>query len=242
MTRKITTLIVTLVFSLGVSTSALAISALADDGFGNIIGYGFNIDGAITDPFFGDPIPSEVDDSGFNYNTGLGNIDVTITGGGSHNFVAFFDHEFDKAGNTFFNEFGSVSGTPAAGQSWEIDEPVAVGDIFFFNFFDGTLDNSNNNGFFDTSEPDDISMAMGWNFTLALGEEALISLALGTVMPTSGFFQEHNDPNSNESVFFSSTLNITGPSVPPVPVPAAIWLFASGIIGLVGFSRCRSKN
>ena len=119
---------------------------------------------------------------------------------------------------------------------------MAVGDIFFFNFFDGTLDNSNNNGFFDTSEPDDISMAMGWNFTLALGEEALISLALGTVMPTSGFFLEHNDPLSNESVYFSSTLNITGPSVPPVPVPAAIWLFASGIIGLAGMSRRRSKN
>lgn len=26
-----------------------------------------------------------------------------------------------------------------------------------------------------------------------------------------------------------------------VPVPAAIWLFASGLIGLMGFSRCRAK-
>ena len=135
MTRKITTLIVTLVFSLGVSTSALAISALADDGFGNIIGYGFNIDGAITDPFFGDPIPSEVDDSGFNYNTGLGNIDVTITGGGSHNFVAFFDHEFDKAGNTFFQRIRLRFRNPRSGPELGNRRTCGCRRYILFQFF-----------------------------------------------------------------------------------------------------------
>jgi len=37
----------------------------------------------------------------------------------------------------------------------------------------------------------------------------------------------------------SATGNVTGPLV-PVPVPAAVWLFGSGLLGLVGVARRRS--
>ena len=33
--------------------------------------------------------------------------------------------------------------------------------------------------------------------------------------------------------------NLTFQAVSPVPVPAAIWLFGTGIIGLIGFSKRR---
>jgi hypothetical protein len=35
------------------------------------------------------------------------------------------------------------------------------------------------------------------------------------------------------------TLTITGNSTAPVPLPAAVWLFGSGLMGLVGVSRRR---
>jgi len=208
-----------LLLCLGLPNAASAAIALYD--------YGFNIDGTTT--VFGDPLPTAIDASGFDFNTGLGSIDITLTGFGTHSVIGFFDHEIDEPINTYFNELGSASGAPTAGQSWEIDEPdQAFGDIVA-NFFAGSLDNSVGANF-----ADDVSMAMGWDFTLALGEQALISLALGTSAP-GGFFLQHNDPNSQESIFLSGTLGIF--PVNPIPVPAAIWLFGTGLLGLIGFSR-----
>lgn len=222
---KVTPLVGTLLLCFGMVNAANANVALFD--------YGFNIDGATTFKADG-PIPMAVDTSGFNLGTGLGTIGVTVSGAGSHYVGGFFDHEFTEQGNTFFNELGSSNGSPAAGQSWEIDEPgFLFGDIDL-NLISGSLDNG-----IGTPAPDDVSMAMAWDFTLALGEQALISFALVDVLPVGGFFLEHNDPDSQESVYLSSTLDIR---LSPIPVPAAIWLFGSGLLGLVGFSRRRQKT
>lgn len=233
MTTRIISLLASLAVSFCVSTTANAAIAIID--------YGFNIDGVESVPTLGDPVPVVVDISGFGDLTdGLGLITIGITGTGSHNVDAFFDHEIDEATNTFFNESGASNGVAAAGQSWEIDEPGFVDGDIFLNFRDSLLDNGIGISVFgDTAFPDDVSMAMGWDFTLALGEEALITFALVTTAP-AGFYLEHSDPTGG-SIFLSSTLEITGPSLPPIPVPAAIWLFASGILGLVGFSR-RKRN
>ena len=225
--RKLIPSLASIVFCFSLSTSANAVILLDD--------YGFNLDGSVTYPFGGDSIPAAIDNSAFNDITGLGTIDVTITGNGIHYFAAIFDHDIDEAVNTFFNESGSVSGNPAAGQSWEIDEPEFLFGDIYTNFEASTLDNSNG---VPAGAEDDVSMAMGWDFTLANGETALIMLMLGTIQPTSGFFLEHNDPDSDKSIYLSSTLGI---SLSPIPVPAAIWLFGSGLLGLIGFSRRKAK-
>ena len=230
---KIIPSLVAIAFCFSVSTTANAAIALFD--------YGFNLDGTLTYPFppDNDTIPAAIDISGFDDITGLGTIDVTITGAGTHSFDAFFDHEIDEPDNTFFNETGFATGTVAAGQSWEIDEPGYVDGDIFENFQAGALDNQIGVSIYgDTIFPDDVSMAMGWDFTLANGETALIMLMLGTIQPTSGFFLEHNDPDSDKSIYLSSTLGI---SLSPIPVPAAIWLFGSGLVGLIGFSRRKTK-
>ena len=82
-------------------------------------------------------------------------------------------------------------------------------------------------------------MAMAWDFMLAMGEQAIITFAIVDLQPGSGFFLQHFDPDSDESIYLSSTLSI-GPS--PIPVPAAIWLFGSGLLGLLGLSRRRQKT
>src|SRR5262245_43048655 len=107
-----------------IATAILALFALqAHQSFADIslFEFDFNIDGAIP------PDPTSVPGlnlSGFDASgTGLGDITFTLTGAGGHNLLSFFDHEIDEADNGFSNELGSVSGVPAAGQSWEIDEP-----------------------------------------------------------------------------------------------------------------------
>jgi len=193
--------------------------------------YGFNIDGTVSMPSQGDPVPVEVDLSGFDAVTGLGAIGVTMTGaGGAHSFDAFFDHEIDEAINTFFNETGAANGTALAGQSWEIDEPGAADGDIFLNFENSALDNGIGTSVFgDTVFPDDVSMAMGWDFSLVAGETALIELVLSEMAPASGFFLSHSDPASNATIYLSSSLTA-------IPVPAAAWLFGSGLLGLAGIA------
>jgi hypothetical protein len=223
MKNNITPSFLVLILAIGFSTSAKANIVLYD--------YAFNFSGAAV----------VLDDGGFDYGSGLGNISLQISGAGPHSFSAFFDHEITDNSNPYDNESGSASGSPLAGQSWEIDEPGYVNGDIYINFLDGLLDNAV--GSYDygggdsgsTSFPDDVSMAMGWDFSLADGETATIMLMLGTTAP-EGFFLSQTDASSSEAIFFSSVLEITS-LISPVPVPAAAWLFASGLLGMIGARR-----
>ena len=44
---------------------------------------------------------------------------------------------------------------------------------------------------------------------------------------------------NNYANFDASSLTITGYEAAVVPVPAAVWLFGSGLLGLVGVARRR---
>ena len=181
----------------------------------NLAEYAFNIDSIVSNPTHGDPVPAGVDISGFDDSTGLGSISITIESAGDHSILGFFDHEIDEAINTFFNEFGTTNGTPATGQSWEIDEPgFVLGDIND-NFIAGDLDNYNE---VPNGSDDDVSMAMGWDFNLGAGEAATIVFLISETIPAEGFFLSHTDPDSGVTIYFSSTMDIT----PSGPVPIEI--------------------
>jgi len=125
------------------------------------------------------------------------------------------------------------------GQSWEIDEPGYVFGDIYDNMLGNTLDNTNS---VPTGLKADVSFALGWNFTLAAGDLVTINLNLSDVFNTSGFYLQHtdNEVGSNfdlsESVYYWSDLSIS-----PVPVPAAIWLFGSGLVGLIGLGLRKKK-
>lgn len=202
--------------------------------------WGINIDGTSSLPFSGDPVPAAVDISLFDDITGLGSIAVTIGGVGAHTVDLYLDHEIDEATNTFFNEFGAVSGAPAVGQSWEIDEPgfaFPFGDIFD-NFLASTLDNTNA---VPLGSENDVAMAMGGDFTLGAGETATIEFFVSEIQPPSGFFLSHTDPDSNKTIYFSGDLNIDRDGPVPMPEPSMLYLLGIGLVGIAA-NRRRSRK
>jgi hypothetical protein len=184
--------------------------------------YGLNIDGDLTTDT---SWPPGVDASAFDVVTGLGHLSVTVGSPGAHEVLVYLDHEIDEETNTFFNELGEAGGgAPAAGQSWEIDEPgfsATPGDIYD-NWLNGDLDNTI--GFLD---PDDVAMALGFDFVLAAGEEAVVNFYTSPVNGASGFFLRHWDPDSDLELYFWSSIAIDRV---PVPEPGSLGLLAMGLL------------
>ncbi|MGA1840289.1 MAG: PEP-CTERM sorting domain-containing protein [bacterium] len=219
--KKFYILVFTLLF-IGIVVSP-ASSAKID-----LFDWAFYIDGTIYENFAGDSMPTlgTLDPA-----SDLGILTWTTDIAGPHTFIAFFDYEIDEAINTFFNEYGAANGTPDTGQSWEIDEPgYLFGDIYD-NLLTGSLDNTNA---VPSSTPDDVSMAMGWNFTLdPLYESATVTLVLSDIIPRSGFYLSHTDPESDDcTVYYSSSLKMN-----PIPEPGTFILFLFGLAGFFGIKK-----
>lgn len=172
-----------------------------------------NLNGAIVSP---SGAPANVNVAGFDFATGLGTIAITYSPGtvGSYFFRAFFDHEIDEFDNTFYNEYGSVTGAPSAGLSWEIDEPGYVFGDIYTNFTAGTLDNSNA---VPASAPDDVSMALGWTFAGGPGDTAVFNFVISDTAPASGFYLQQTDPDSSKDIYFSSSATFSTPTTVPEP-------------------------
>jgi len=199
----------------------------------------FNIDGSVTEKFAGDALPT----TGSLVN-GLGTLSLDVTGGGSHNLIGYFDFEIAENFNTFFNESGAVTGSPAIGQSWEVDEQGFVFGDIVDNVFAGSLDNSVG---VTPGAREDIAFAIGWNFSLLASDIASIDFVFTDILPTVDFFLTQTDPDLGKSLYFYSSLNIqstgspAGPGV-TLPEPPTMLLMLIAFSGLFLFRKRKSAS
>ena len=192
--------------------------------------YGINIDGDYIYDSAPLPTPTSVVDMSL-FDGVVGTISATITGMGHHSFDAYFDHDFglDWSNETGVTKYGA---TAATGQSWEIDEPGYISGDIVDNFEASTLDNS-----IGLLIPEDVSMAMGWDFDLLAGETAVVTVLLSEEKPDADFFLKQinwgglsgNNHWMNGKLYLSSALDITG----TVPEPSMFLLLGVGAVGMV---------
>ena len=235
---------------------------------GSLQDWEFNINGTDYYPLLGETFSSVpgLDASGFNATTSLGSFTLTFNPGvgGSYYVGAWF---FDPSSVPFYNEYGAVNGSPAAGQQWQIDIPeydatsanlgsgtildnLASGALNNTNSVTGTTSNylftcgANGSGGPDATCNDLVSMAQGFNFGLTASQEEVITLNLLSTDP-GGFSLEDVHPvdgaNSSESdVYYQATAVTQGVGGGGnTPEPGSWLLVATGVAFLGAGMRKR---
>lgn len=222
----------------------------------------FNEDGTLHDSLFatwpGD-LPANYDLTGYDLTTGLGDIEVTAHGQGSHSLLAFIDLELGITGDPenpispLNDELGLAvnTGDLPAELSWQIGDPldpdladpavILTTGYLYENFALNALSNSVQSG----EIPDDIAIALGWNFALSQGEMATILFRVSMTAPTGGFYLKQTQPAGSmdgiswpeHSVFFSTSLTVQQEDI-IIPEPGT-WLLLLTGLGLLVAARGR---
>ncbi|HXM43703.1 MAG TPA: hypothetical protein VN924_20885 [Bryobacteraceae bacterium] len=174
-----------------------------------------------------------------NLGTGLGTVTLTYNpGAGSYNVDFWLFEQLSQPG---WNEYGNSGGSPAAGQSWQVDVPdydyggelgtpgagtiignTQAGTLANTNYVPGSTDDYLLTCTYGLSTCNDyVSMAMGFNFTLAAGQEEVVSFNVSTTAPSSGFYLEQIHPvdgaNATETDYYftgSATSQPVGTTTP----------------------------
>lgn len=129
--------------------------------------------------------------------------------------LVFLDAEIDEVSNTFFNEYGEISGAAGAGRwdsnpdYWQIDEPGFAEGTLYGNLLAGALSNSNA---VPETAPDDVSMALGFALgTLRPGQSrsarVLVSEDAGT-RGTPTLVHRDVDPGSETFITVSGDADV----------------------------------
>jgi hypothetical protein len=225
--------------------------------FSQLQDWEINVNGTDYYPANGDTFATVpgLDSSAFNATTGIGSLTLTFdpAAAGSYYIGGWF---FDPVGVPFYNEFGAVNGSAAAGQSWQIDIPeydavssnlgsgtildnLAAGTLNDTNSVPGSQSNylndcgANTPGGTPTSTCNDlVSMAMGFNFTLAANQYEVVTLNLSTTDP-GGFTLadvhpvDGNNPNAAAIYYSGSATTQTNGSTAPEPSSLSFVLVAA---------------
>lgn len=201
-----------------------------------------------------DPLPVGL---AFNFSRSLSGdtTDLTLTYRFTNNtggvlkdvqFFSFLDPEIDVPINDYYNETGTVVGSPGTGaddadpDSWEIDEPGYVFGDIFTNLLLGSLDNFNN---VPAAFPDDVSFALGFRLgDLQPLDEATINILLSDDGDSLGSFalrHADTDPASLDTFTMSGQSFITSNAAVPEP---GTFTVSFVLLGCAALSSWRTRR
>jgi hypothetical protein len=123
-------------------------------------------------------------------------------------FFVMLDAEIDQTINTFFNEYGTVKGSPGGADGtpdqWQIDEPGFATGTLYRNLFLGSLNNSNS---IPPGISNDVAMAVGFSLgDLAPGASSALQVMIsenGRALGSLSLVQRDSDPASKTFITLS---------------------------------------
>ena len=163
---------------------------------------------------------------------------VTLGPGNNQFALAYMDYDLNLPVTGAFSDFGTIPGTPAAGVTFELDEPN-VSNVFT-DFTANALKNQNNVATPGGSLCCDVAWALGvGGIDVPNGEQAQITFTVGTTQPASGFWLQQTNVNQigaiGESIYLSETTTLTKTATPE---PASLTVLSGGLI-VLGLLRRR---
>jgi hypothetical protein len=210
----------------------------------------FNINGTLFEDVTWTGFPEMVTETtiGFDDETGIGKIQLVFSpddyiAGESYFILSFFDYDLDY--DFYEDESVAITGS-VEGLTWEVDDSYYVGGLYDVFLDVGYTDNQDLAGFdntiFGAASADgssilgDVSLAMGWNFTLDDGESAIITYAFSETepVPGNGFLVTHTNSETQDVLYYTTSFSTTS-----VPEPAIMTMLAMGCLlaGIIAGKR-----
>jgi hypothetical protein len=186
-------------------------------------------------------LPANVNGSGFDFTLGtlsgpnnntFGSIVITLGPGNGQYALAYMDYDLNFDAEGSYTDVGSVSGTPHAGVSYELDDPGASN--IFSDFATNALTDTNNLGTPGTPANPccDVSWALGvGGLSVAPGQMATITFTVGTSPPAGGFYLQQSNEYDSETIYLSETTTVSPPPS-SVPEPSTLAILGTAIFGL----------
>ena len=190
---------------------------------------------------------SSVDSSSFDMtlepaSNNLGSVTITLSPGLNQYVALYADYDVDFATFGTADDSATTAGTLPTNWTYELDDPN-LGNLFS-DFASNSLGDFNNVG--TPSGPPNECCDAAWalgigNLNVLAGGTGTVVYHISTTAPTSGFYLQQTNTDTQDSIYLSATVNITNPvNATPEPstfVPAALALMLCG--GLVLARRKR---